>query len=54
MSPFKEAKGEMSHEEQNLIISSLQFRKIINIHYVALQFDLATLYLSNFFQCAAG
>ena len=43
--------SEMSYKQQNLylILASLQFVKIINVHYVALQLDLATLYSSNFF-----
>ena len=40
MLPFQEAVGETSHKQRNLILTSLQFRKIINIHYVALKWDL--------------
>ena len=54
MLPFKEAMGEINHKQQNLILSSRQFRKIIYIHYVALLLDLATHYSSNSFQCAAS
>ena len=31
MLPFQEAMGETSHKQQNLILTSFQFRKIINI-----------------------
>ena len=40
MLPFQEAMGETNHKQQNLILTSLQFRKNINIHYVALKWDL--------------
>ena len=39
----------MSQKKQNLILTSLQIRKNINVHYVALQLDLATLCWSNVF-----
>ena len=34
MLSFQEGMGEMSHKQQNLILTGLQFRKIINVHYV--------------------
>ena len=37
----------MSHKQHDLILISLQFRKVISVHYVALQLDLATLYSST-------
>ena len=32
----------MSHKQHDLILISLQFVKVISVHYVALQLDLAT------------
>ena len=32
----------MSRKQHDLILISLQFRKVISVHYVALQLDLAT------------
>ena len=40
MLPFQEAMGETSHKQQNLIFTSFNSEKIINIHYVALKWDL--------------
>ena len=37
MLPFQEAMGETSHKQQNLIFTSFNSEKIINIHYVALK-----------------
>ena len=40
---------ELSQKKQNLILTSLQIRKNINVHYFSLQYDLATLYWSDVF-----
>ena len=40
MLPFQEAMGETSHKQQNLIFTSFNSEKIINIHYVVLKWDL--------------
>ena len=37
MLPFQEAMGETSHKQQNLIFTSFNSEKIINIHHVALK-----------------
>ena len=42
--PFQEWHSEMSH---NQILTKLQFQKIINAHYVVLQFDLGWIFLPN-------
>ena len=40
MLPFQEAMGETSHKQQKFNFYQFHFRKIINIPYVALKWDL--------------
>ena len=49
MLSFQEGMGEMSHKQQNLILTGLQFRKNYQCPLRRLQLDLATLYSRNFF-----
>ena len=48
MLPFQKGMGEMSDKQKNYFLPVCNSVKIINVHYVALQLDLATLYPSNF------